>query len=181
MSPDLEYLSSYSGGISARGVPDWLTLFEIWNCHVDAWDGDGAGSCRWSLGLNKAEGVGMPLRFEISAEYMQPESLIFDELWPKQVNSTVEVPLGQWVTLDVSFVPGQGAAGHLRITLTPDGGATETVFDISGHTAYPDHPEIPLQSWQPFKLYTSDDVLDFFSTNGRRIYAYYNDVAWYRH
>jgi hypothetical protein len=176
-SPDISDLSSYPGNISGLGSSDWVTLFEIWNGVIPELGSEPGGSCRWSFGLNKAAGAGQPLRFEILSDYMTDANM-YQELWPKQVNTTATVPLGQWVTLDMYMRRGEGSAGHLKITITPDGGSPEVLFDIQNHTVYPGYAATPLLRWQPFKLYASDPVLDFLPPD-KGFYAYYNDFAWY--
>jgi hypothetical protein len=49
LNPDIAYMQNYSSSIT------WFELFEIWNKHVDTWDGDVAGS-RARNGFSAAAG-----------------------------------------------------------------------------------------------------------------------------
>jgi hypothetical protein len=173
LNPDVAYLKNYSSAIS------WFDIFEIWNKRVEAWDGSVSGSARWSLYINKDSGAGQPLYWVMKSEYMQPANLELDNIW-KYSNKQIPIPLGQWVTLDIYMKRGDGTNGKLVIKMTPDGGSTQVLFDISNSTIYPGHPEIQLKSWQPFKLYLDDVLLDWMSANGKKVSAFYNDFTWFK-
>jgi hypothetical protein len=173
LGSDIGYLKNYSSAIY------WFELFEIWNKRISGMDGSGSGSARWGLYLNKASGAGQPLYWVMQSEYMQPASRELDDIW-KYTNKQVPIPLGKWVTLDLYMKRGQGTNGKLIITLTPDGGSPQVLFNITNTTVYPGRPEIQLKSWQPFKLYLDDRLLDWMKANGKRIAAYYNDFTWYK-
>ncbi len=170
LSTDLDFLSNYPSSIH------WFTLFEIWNKRNDEWSGDRAGSCRWNLALYKETGVGQPLYWQVEAERMQPSSEEY--LW-KFSNNTVPVPLGKWFTMDVFMKRGEGNNGRFTIKITVDG-ATSTICDVANTTLYPGHPELPISTFQPFKLYTDDAVLDWMRANNKIIAASYNNFIWYK-
>lgn len=176
---DIGDLTQFPDKISAKGTSHWVTLYETWNIRNPDWDGDIAGSARWSFGLRKESGSNQPLTWEISAEYMQPQALIFKSIWPIQVNNSVEVPLGKWFTLDYYLKRGQGSDGQLVITIKVDGESPKEIFNIHNSTVYPDHPELNLKALQPFKLYSSDVVLDWLKDRGKMLAAYYNDFKWF--
>jgi len=171
--PDLKYLEQYPG------VADWFSLVEIWNAHDATMDGDGAGSARWGLSLHKASAAGSPLFWHLYGEYMQPASKAYQDFWAYD-NKSFAVPFGQWFTLDIYLKRGEGSAGQMTITVTPDGGATTTVFDINGTTSYPGKPNLYLEDWQPFKLYIGDQWMDWMRGNGKYMAIYYNDYKWYK-
>jgi hypothetical protein len=173
LDPDIAFMTNYSSKIS------WFIIFEIWNKHVDGWDGDVAGSARWDLLINKETGSGQPLYWRIKSETMQPASAEYNNIW-NYTNKAVPVPIGKWVTLDLYMKRGEGTAGRFTVKITPDGGATTVLFDVNNTTIYPGHPEIPLYSFQPFKLYLDDAYLDYMRANGKKISAYYNDFKWYK-
>lgn len=173
LNPDIAHMTNYSPAIT------WFTIFEIWNQHVAAWDGDVAGSARWGLSIQKASGTGQPLYWRIKSETMQPENVKFNKLW-SYTNTSVPIPLGKWFTLDLYMKRGEGANGRMTVKITPDGGPTTVLFDIANTTSYPGHPEIQLSSWQPFKLYLDDVYLDWMRANNKKISAFYNDFKWYK-
>lgn len=174
LHPDMQELAQYSEKIT------WLTLFEIWTFRNEAWDGDIAGSARWTFSLNKDVGIGKPLYWTIESEYMQPANIKFHDIWPKVKNTQVDIPFGKWFTLDYYLKRGQGSEGHIVIAITVDGEQKIELFNIKNHTIYPDHPELILKAWQPFKLYTSDTILDWLSARGKKLAAYYNDFKWFK-
>jgi hypothetical protein len=170
LNPDIAYLTNNPSAVG------WFTLFEMWNKRNDAWDGDRAGSCRWNLALYKATGIGQPLYWQVEAELMQPTTQTW--MW-KVSNKTVPIPFGKWFTLDMYMKRGEGTAGRFTIRITVDG-VTSTICDVANTTIYPGHPELPLKSIQPFKLYASDQTLDWMRTNNKTISAMYNDFKWYK-
>jgi hypothetical protein len=171
--PDLKYLEQYPG------VADWFSLVEIWNAHDSNMDGDGAGSARWGLSLHKDSPVGSKLYWHLYGEYMQPASKAYQDFWAAD-NKTFAVPFGQWFTLDIYLKRGEGTNGQFKITVTPDGGSTTTVFDVAGTTAYPGRPDLYLEDWQPFKLYIGDEWMDWMRGNGKYMAIYYNDYKWFK-
>lgn len=171
--PDLKYIEQYPG------VADWFSLVEIWTKRDPNMDGDSAGSARWGLSLHKSSAVGSPLFWHLYGEYMQPSSKRFQDFWAYD-NKTFAVPFGQWITLDIYLKRGTDSAGQFKITVTPDGGTTTTVFDVNGTTEYPNRSDLYLDSWQPFKLYIGDTWMDWMRGNGKYMAIYYNDYKWYK-
>lgn len=173
LNPDIGYLTNYSSSIT------WFTLFEIWNKRVSEWSGDQAGSARWSFSVKKLSGSGQPLYWTMDSQLMQPEAVKYNHLW-NYSNKTVPIPLGKWFTLDFYMKRGEGTNGRVIIKITPDGGATSTLFDISNTTIYPGRPDIQLSSWQPFKLYLDDTYLDWMRANNKTLSIFYNDFKWHK-
>lgn len=173
MHPDLKYIEQYPG------VADWFSIFEIWNSHIDNMDGDAFGSARWGVSIHKDSPVGSPMYWVLYSEYMQPASLRYQDIW-KYNNKTVQIPFGTWFTLDVYLKRGDASNGRVIVKITPDGGATTTLFDITGYTIYPDRPDLPLDYWTPFKLYIGDTYMDWMTGNGKYMAIYYNDYKWYK-
>jgi hypothetical protein len=171
--PDLKYLEQYPG------VADWFSLVEIWTVRDPNMDGDPAGSARWGLSLHKSSATGSPLFWHLYGEYMQPASKKYQDFWAYD-NKSFAVPFGQWFTLDIYLKRGTGVNGQFKITVTPDGGTTTTVFDVSGDTQYPNRTDLYLDDWQPFKLYIGDTWMDWMRGNGKYMAIYYNDYKWYK-
>jgi hypothetical protein len=169
---DVEQLTLYPGNIS------WFIIFEAWAERVATWDGNVAGSARWNLSLAKDK-TGTNLYWMAQAETMQPASVEQDIIWVNE-NRSVPVPYNSWFTLDVQITRGAGDKGRMVIKMTPDGESTKVLFDIKNTTMYPDHPEILLAAWQPFKFYFSDTYLDWMKANNKVLSCYYNDFKWYK-
>lgn len=170
LHPDLSFLTNYPASIH------WFTLFEIWNQQQQEWGGDKAGSCRWNLAIYKESGPGQPLYWQVEAELMQPSTEKY--LW-KVANDSVPIPFGKWFTLDIYMKRGGESNGRFTVKITVDG-VTFVICDVVNATIYPDHPEIQVSAFQPFKLYTSDAILDWMRANNKEVSAYYNDFTWYK-
>jgi len=170
LSSDIAYFENYESSVV------WFAIVEIWNKSVQEWGGDSAGSARWNLSILKEKGAGQPLYWRAKAEYMQPER---EELW-RVNNFDIPVPIDEWFKLDVYMKRGEGVNGKFKITITPDGGSPQVIFDIANSTIYPGHPEVQLYSWQAFKLYLDDIYLDWMSSNDKVISAWYNDFKWHK-
>jgi hypothetical protein len=170
LSPEIIKLEDYSDKIV------WFTIVEIWNKHNPSWGGSSSGSARWNIALHKEKGVGTPLHWEIEGEFMQPKRELF---WDHE-NKTIPVPLDQWFTLDIYKKRGEGDKGRFTVKITIDGGVEQTIVDVIDSTIYPGHPELPVYSWQFFKLYLEDVLLDYMKDNNKKVYAFYNDFTWHK-
>jgi hypothetical protein len=153
-------------------------IFEAWTDHVSDWDGNSAGSARWNLSVTKEAGS-TEFYWVAEAETMQPAAMEDQSIWI-QNNTSVPVPFNTWFTMDVLIKRGSGKNGKMVVKITPDGGKTKTLFDIQNTTIYPDHPEILLNKWQPFKFYFSDTYLDWMKSQNKVLSCYYNDFKWYK-
>ncbi len=110
---------------------------------------------------------------------MQPDNLKYSKIWSGD-NMVAPIPFNSWFTMDMYMLSGEGTNGRMRIKITPDGGSPITLFDINNTTIYPSHPELNVKSWQPFKLYTSDIIMDFMSAAGKNMVIHYNDFKWFQ-
>lgn len=174
-NPDLAYMSQYSGTINSG---QWFTIMEFWNDTSPVLSGRNGGSCRWSFGIRKASGAGQKLKFQITADYIQPTELTFSPLWSSgltEVNDNLDVAdyLGQWITFDVWIKRGQGANGRIIISVAKEGEGFVEIINKNDHTIYPDHPELSMHRWQLWKLYAGDKLVDFMTSNSKRIEAWY--------
>lgn len=169
LHPDIDYLTNYSGSIR------WFTLFEMWNLRDSTQGGDPAGSSRISLSLFKDSGVGQPLYWHVAYEEMQPSESV---KW--QQKGTAKIPFGKWFTMDILVKRGIGTAGKVKVVITEDGGQPVTVFDINNNTIYRDKTNLYINQWQQFKLYTSDQIMDFMRNANKQISVMYNDVKWFK-
>ncbi len=172
---DLAYMSQFPGTINSG---QWFTIMEFWNDTSPMMSGGGGGSCRWSFGIRKASGADQSLRFQITADYIQPAELQFSPLWSSGltvVNQTLNVEdyLGQWITFDVWIKRGQGVNGRIIISVAKEGEGFVEIINKNDHTIYPDHPELSMLRWQLWKLYAGDHLVDFMTNNNKRIEAWY--------
>jgi hypothetical protein len=173
LHPDINNLSNYPSKIV------WFVIMEMWEEHNPDLDGDGAGQARWGMSIRKDLGTGKSLFWAVHADYMQPQARLMESIWPVQENRLVPVKTGQWATLDYYLKRGQGKDGHLMVTIQYDGESVQTLFDIHNYTEYPGNP-LPVHSWNVWKLYTADPIMDFMRNNNATIGAYYDDFKWYK-
>ena len=172
LNPEIEHLENYPDDIT------WFTLFEIWNERNPNWDGSESGSARWGLSINKEKGVGSKLFWRFKGETMQPESDGKNYLIPKSYNKNVSIPFGKWFTLDFYMKRGEQNNGEIKISIKVDGEPEQTVFHLFGSTVYPNHPELKLNSWQPFKLYLDNKHLLWMKEQNKNIDACYSSFIW---
>jgi hypothetical protein len=171
--PDVEFIRNYPE------LMDWFSIAEIWNRRDPNLDGSSTGSARWGISINKIKGTGQPLYWVLYGEYSQPSSIQGNNFW-KYSNDNIPIPFGQWFTLDIFLRRGDTETGKIIITITPDGGTTQTIFDVTGTTMYPGRNDLWLETWQPFKLYLDDTYLDWMRGNGKQLTIFYNDFKWYK-
>jgi len=171
LHPDLAHLSQHANSIR------WMTLFEIWGQRDPNQGGDPAGSSRISLSIFKESGAGQKLYWNIYHEEMQPNP--FTKMWNHQ-NNVAPIPFGKWFTLDMYVKRGIGTAGQVKVVITEDGGQPITLFDVKNSTVYRTRTDLRLKQWQIFKLYSSDQIMDFMRAAGKQFSIQYNDVKWFK-
>jgi len=107
-----------------------------------------------------------------------------EQIWQK-TNFGYTLPVGEWVTLEIGYKMGNAETGRMVVMVTPEStGVRETVFDVTDWTYDPaaDEPggtgPVPLTYWNPQKLYTSDNVVDFIRDSGGVAQVYWDDFAF---
>ena len=163
LHPDLKYLENYSGGT------EYLKLFEIWEEHVDEWDGNSAGQAYWRFGLKTNS-----LCWFYDGYTEQPASVRSKLIFPR-VLSNIPIPYGKWATLDYTFTPG--APGRVYITLEVDG-EKSVLFDLKVNTTYPGHSR-PVAWYQPFKFYMPAELVNYMNAGGKELSIWYDDYKLY--
>jgi len=161
IDPSIQVLESYES-------TEYLKFAEIWDEHEDSWDGNTAGQAYWRFGLRTN-----PLVWFFDGYLEQPAAVRDTLTFARITNNTVAIPYGQWATLDYTFHPGEGTAGHVLITINY-GGTTYTIFDATGNTSYPEHP-LPVGWYQPMKLYMPDVLANEIG----EMIVYYDDFKLY--
>lgn len=169
LHPDFQYLvnSSFPSG------PEWLNLFEFWN--DPTWQA-GENEARIGVNLNKnTPGLsGDKLRFQVNNEMMKPTRT---NLWSVK-NTTYEVPLGKWMTIEIYIKEGDANTGKFQLFCTVDGVRT-TVIDKTGVTKHPNHSGDGMTAWNPMKLYCAGNVVNRFKNNGAAMQVYWDDLEIY--
>lgn len=160
LHPDLGLLLDYP----ADGDPWWIgiTLQELWL--GASWEGD-PNPGRISLNLAPtAEGA---FQLVVTMEKMPSREPVWQEV------AVDDLPLGEWLTLEVAYEMGNEKSGRFVVTSqTADDPEPRVLVDVHDFTYNPDADgfggsgPVPLTHWNPQKLYTSDNVLHFIRDQG---------------
>lgn len=147
---------------------NWLTIAEFWN--NEWWVESELYGFRITLGIGKPTAAESDLNFILDA---QDAGQI--KVWEAK-NTAVKVPIDQWFTLEYYFREGNKDTGRFTVTITPDGGKKQTVFDVTNYT-HNSHDLAPngLSGYNPMKLYTSREVVEFMKNQGKALQIYWDD------
>ena len=152
----------------------WLTIMEFWN--NANWKGEDH-QFRISVNIQKPGKDKNQLRFAVKGQIKNTETGKWKKpyLWEFQ-NKEFEVPIETWMTLKVHFVEGDESHGKFKLTVIPDGESATVVHDITNFTHHPDDPSPDgLAHFNPFKLYTSDDLIEHVTASGKLLNLYWDD------
>ena len=166
LHPDIAHYRSYPKDTG------WFMLDELW--FGTPWTGD-KYPFRISLHIVKEKGVG-PLLLAASATV-----LVGPDRWQAvwfSGNKNFEVPVGQWLDLEVAYRQGDGQHGRYVVAVTPESSRVRTmVLNVTNWTYHPQSPQpVPLKLWQPLKLYTSAEIIDHVRARGGVIRVYWDDL-----
>jgi hypothetical protein len=168
LPPAMEVLQTYPSKIT------WLTLMEVWNnAPLKPYP------FRVTVGLHKESKESGPLHFHVDAQDIDQTDLKkpkFITLWTN-LDKTLEVPFGKWMTLEYELVEGDREGGRFRMAVTPEGGKRRVLFDITNHTHHTKDPAPDgFSAWNPLKLYTSRQVVEFMQGQGKALEAWWDDL-----
>lgn len=150
----------------------WLTVFEYWNNAT--WSGEGS-KFRITVDIQKLSGdLGAPLNFGIHAQTFDEENNR-TVIW-EQSNTDFDIPIGTWFTVDVYFLEGDESDGRFTLKVTQKDGQSTDIFDIHDFTHHPADPAPNgLGHFNPMKLYTADDLINWVKTNDKTLQIYWDD------
>ncbi|MBN8486320.1 MAG: hypothetical protein J0M20_01105 [Burkholderiales bacterium] len=165
---DMAVLRDFPGRI------DWLTVSEWWN--NASWSNEPL-PFRITVNLTKPQaGRGSALRLQAHAQSLGTAGR-WDKTWWEQTNDAFEFPVGRWVTLEYWLVEGDSRSGRFQLTATVEGQKPLTVLDVSGPTHDPSDPKP--NGWghfNPLKLYTSKQVIEYAHRNIRALQIMWMDL-----
>jgi len=108
----------------------------------------------------------------------------FTLFW-QAVNPEYALPVGEWITLEIGYKMGNASSGRMIVVVTEElTGKREVVFDVTNWTYNPAADEVggtgpvPLTHWNPQKLYSSDNVLNFIRDSGGVAQMYWDDFKF---
>lgn len=175
LHPDLKHYKTYP---KRSG---WFTISELWM--GENWTNEYRYPFRISLGIAKDKGANKPLGFHVSATTdVSPGK---SEKWVKSwsaVNEDFEVPLGEWLDIELGYRQGDAKSGRFYLTIKreQDTEAT-TIFDITNWTYSPNAKKpIPLTTFQPLKIYTSEAIISHIRKKGGAAQIYFDDFEIWR-
>jgi hypothetical protein len=166
---DMELLTSYPAEIT------WLTIMEVWNNSPLR-----PFPFRVTVGLHKPAKGKDSLYFHAEAQDVnqtQVKKAKFSTIW-EQLNRQFKVPFGKWMTLEYYVAEGDKKRGHFFMAVTPEGGKRAVLFDITNFTHHTQDPAPNgFSTWNPLKLYTSKQLVDYMRGQGKALEAYWDDVS----
>lgn len=155
----------------------WLTISEWWN--NAGWTGQDH-PFRISVDITKPSAQpGTALRFGVRAQTLNPVTNKWDTTVWHATNTAVEVPVGQWVTLEYYYREGDAAQGRFYLAMVAAGGGRQVLFDQRGWTHHPSDPAPDgLTHLNPLKLYTSKALIDAVRNAGGALQMYWDDIGF---
>lgn len=152
---------------------EWLTIAEFWN--NKSWQKGEEYGFRITLGIGKPNAAPSELNFILNAENAGRR-----EIW-KNNNINVKVPIGKWFTMDYYYKEGDQNTGRFYMEITPDGEATQLVYDITNftHSTFDSAPN-GLSGYNPMKLYTSKEIIAFMKAHHKPLQIYWDDWKLWR-
>jgi len=166
LHPDLGHYRTYPEQNS------FFTINEFW--FGAPWEGH-EYPFRISLRIVKEKGV-RPLLLAASASVGEGVDG-WQDVWGS-VNKAFEVPVGEWLDMEVAYHQGNGQSGRFVVTVKPQSSGVRTkVLDVTNWTYHPRAPQpVPLTHWQPLKVYTSDAIINHVRNRGGAVRVYWDDL-----
>ena len=160
---------------------DWLTLVEIWNNIT--WSQSVPYGYRLTLGIGKPLPTEADLCFIVEGQdclLRADGSQQYTTIWSDRALK-VKVPVGRWFTMDYYFKEGDARNGRFYMTIQPDGGRAEKVFDITQFTHNTKDPSPDgVTHFNPMKLYTSSALVDYMKGLGKPLEIYWDEFRLWR-
>jgi len=93
----------------------------------------------------------------------------------------VKVPIGQWFTLEYYYKEGDANNGKFFMTIQPDGGKKEIIYDLTKitHNTKDSNPD-GVTDFNPIKLYTSKKLIDYMGSQGKTLQIYWDDFKLWK-
>lgn len=150
----------------------WFTVQEFfmgapWDWHKNAF--------RITLNIVKDAGVGKPLLFMVTGSTYNNNNGKWEPLW-NQVNENYEVPIGEWLDVQIGYKQGDSSDGAFFVNIKKDG-KYSSLLSVKNWTYNPKSPTpVPLTNYYPLKLYTSKTIIDHIRNNGGVAQIYWDDL-----
>lgn len=160
---------------------NWLTIVEIWNNIT--WSQTVPYGYRLTLGIGKPVPTESDLCFIVEGQdcILNPDnSQKYTTIWSDRAPK-VKIPVGQWFTMEYYFKEGSAKNGRFYMTIQPDGGNKQLVFDITNvtHNTKDPNPDGVTQ-FNPMKMYTSKELVDYLKLQGRSLNIYWDEFRLWK-
>jgi hypothetical protein len=169
---------------SVRTFPNkisWLTIAEFWNNIT--WSQTVPYGFRITLGIGKPTAAESDLFFIIDGQDCQlfeDGSQKYTTLW-SDTNNRVKVPIGKWFTLEYYYKEGNAEEGRFYMAIQRDGGEKEVIFDLKRITHNTKDPAPDgVTDFNPIKLYTSKQLIDYMQNQGKTLQIYWDDFKLWK-
>jgi len=169
---------------TVRTFPDkisWLTIAEFWNNIT--WSQTVPYGFRITLGIGKSVTTESDLYFILDGqdcELFTDGSQKYTTLW-HETNQKVKVPIGQWFTLEYYYKKGDANNGKFYMTIQPDGGKKEIIYDLTKitHNTRDPNPD-GVTDFNPIKLYTSKKLIDYMGSQNKTLQIFWDDFKLWK-
>lgn len=159
----------------------WLTIAEFWNNIT--WSQSVPHGFRITLGLGKPMVGESDLYFIVDAqdcELFADGKQKYTTIWA-ETNEAVMVPVGEWFTLDYYYKEGDDEGGRFYLSIIPEDGVRQVVFDLRKITHNTQDPSPDgLGHFNPIKLYTSKKLIEYMRDNGKTLQLYWDDLMLWK-
>lgn len=156
----------------------WLSVFEFWN-NAD-WTKE-KYPFRVTVNLNKSErGPVDHIFFNVKGDYKKNCKVCkWHDDWD-QTNTEFPIPFGEWMEIELYLKEGDKVNGRFYMAVTPEGETKQVLFDITNRTQH-EKEKCPdgYTHMQPMKLYTSDKLINYMSSQNKELSVYWDDWKFY--
>jgi hypothetical protein len=159
----------------------WLTIVEFWNNIT--WSQTVPYRFRITLGLGKPVASVSDLYFIVDAEDCELYSdgkQKYSTVWA-ETNRNVKVPVGKWFTMEYYYKEGDNQNGRFYMAITPENEERKLIFDIKKitHNTQDPNPD-GVGDFNPLKLYTSKELIQYMKSNGKTLQMYWDDFKLWK-
>ena len=159
----------------------WLTIAEFWNNIT--WSPTVPDRFRITLGLGKPTEKEDGLFFIVDAqdcELFENGRQKYTTIWA-ETNEKIKVPVGKWFTMEYYYKEGDSTHGRFYMAITPQNGNKTVVFDVTRITHNTqDHKPDGVTDFNPMKLYTSKELVQYMKSKGKTLQIYWDDFKLWK-
>ncbi len=159
----------------------WLTIAEFWNNIT--WSQAVPNRFRITLGIGKPVPGESDLYFIIDAqdcELFPDGKQKYTTIW-KETNRSESIPIGKWFTMDFYYREGGHESGRFYLSVTPENENKKVIFDLKKitHNTSDANPN-GVSDYNPIKLYTSKELIDFMRSRQKTLQIYWDDFKLWK-